>query len=626
MAEEKKEFKAELKQVMDIIIHSLYSHREIFLRELISNACDAIDRLRFDAIQQPELTGDDAEWSIRIIADKQHGTLTIADNGRGMTREEMDDNLGTIARSGTKNFLQQLKEQNAKDRPELIGQFGVGFYSAFMAADHVAVLSRAAGQEAAVRWTCAGGEGYTIEDAEKPGRGTEITLHLRDDAKEFLDEWRIRELVKKYSDFVAYPISLELVDEKGNSPAITNPVMNAMKAIWIRPKSELKEDDYNEFYKAIAHDFQNPARVIHYAAEGTLEFKALLFLPSQRPFDFFFGDAKTGPALYIQRVQIMDHCEKLLPRYLRFVKGVVDSSDLPLNVSREMVQHSAVLAKIQKNLVSKVLSELAEMKTKNYEDYVKFFKEFGDVLKEGVHEDFANREKIADLLLFHSTTADKPDQYVTLEQYLSTLGEDRKEIYYLCGEHLATLAASPYVETFKAKGEEVLLLTSPVDEWMIDALREYKGKTFKAVDRGEAQTGEEEKEALKQNQEHFASLLQFLKGKLDTLKEVRLSARLKNSAACLVVDEQGISAQMERMMRKMGQEVPAAERILELNPEHPAVKAMLELYEKDRKDERVELYGRLFYDEAVIAEGSRLEDPAAFAERINRLIAPPANA
>lgn len=620
MAEEKKEFKAELRQVMDIIIHSLYSHREIFLRELISNACDAIDRLRFDAIQNPELTGDDTDWNIRILADKQQGTLTVADNGKGMTRSELEDNLGTIARSGTKNFLQQLKEQDAKDRPELIGQFGVGFYSAFMAADRVTVVSRAAGQDAATRWDCSGGEGYTLEDAEKTSRGTDITLHLREDAKEFLDEWRIRELVKKYSDFIEYPISLELIDEKGDSPAVTNPVMNAMKAIWIRPKAELKEEDYHEFYKAISHDFQNPARIIHYAAEGTLEFKALLFLPGHRPMDFFFGDTKTGPALYIQRVQIMDHCEKLLPHYLRFVKGVVDSADLPLNVSREMVQHSPILAKIQKNLVSKMLSELADMKNKNYEEYVRFYKEFGDILKEGVHEDFANREKIADLLLFHSTTADTADQYVTLEKYVSTVAEDRKEIYYLCGEHLGALAASPYVESFKDKGEEVLLLTSPVDEWMIDALREYKGKTFKAVDRGEAQTGEEEKKALKKKEERFGSLLQCLKGKLDSLKEVRLSARLKNSASCLVVDEHGMSAQMERIMRKMGQDVPASERILELNPDHPAVQALLEIYEKDRADERVELYGHLFYDEAVMAEGSRVEDPAAFAERINRLI------
>ena len=623
MTEEKKVFKAELRQLMDLIIHSLYSHREIFLRELLSNACDAINRLRFQAIQKPELTGDDTEWSIRVTADKQKGQLIISDNGKGMTRQELDENLGTIAKSGTKTFLQQLKDQDVKDRPELIGQFGVGFYSAFMVADQVTVVSRAAGETAAAKWICSGGEGYAIEDAEKAGRGTEITLHLRDDAKEFLDEWRIREIVKKYSDFIEYPVSLELVDEKGNAPAVTNPVMNAMKALWIRPKAELKEEEYNEFYKAVSHDFQNPARVIHYSAEGTLEFRALLFLPAHRPLDFFFGDTKTGPALYIQRVQIMDHCDKLLPNYLRFVKGVVDSSDLPLNVSREMLQHNAVLAKIQKNLVGKVLSELAEMKSRQYEEYVKFYREFGDVLKEGAHEDFANREKIADLLLFHSTTASTDEQFVTLEKYLSTMSADQKEIYYLCGEHLGALASSPYVEAFKAKGQEVLLLTSPVDEWMIEALHEYKEKPFKPVDRGEAPAGDDEKKAMEAHRERFASLLQYLKGKLPTLKEVRISARLKNSASCLVVDEQGMSAQMERIMRKMGQAVPPPERILELNPAHPAVKNMLELYEKDRANERIELYGRLFYDEAVLAEGSRVEDPVAFAERINALMIQP---
>jgi len=621
MSEEKKEFRAELKQVMDIIVHSLYSHREIFLRELISNSCDAIDHLRFDAIQQPDLLQDDTEWGITIIANKKEKTLRIIDNGNGMTHEEIVENLGTIARSGSKTFLEKLKESNATDRPELIGQFGVGFYSSFMIADKVTVLTRPAGDtDAGVKWVCDGGEGYSVEDIKREKRGTEIILHLRKDAKEFLDEWRIRELVKKYSDFIEYPITLELIDKEGNEPAITDPIMNSMKAIWIRPKSEVTEEEYSEFYKQISHDFQNPMRTIHYAAEGTLEFKSLLFIPEHRPFDFFAAETKIGPALYVQRVQIMDHCDKLLPKYLRFVQGVVDSSDLPLNVSREMLQHNAVLAKIQKNLVGKVLAELKKLKKKDFENYLKFYKDFGDVFKEGVHEDHANREKVADLLLFHSTTATEDDKFVTLEQYVSTMPEEQKEILFLAGEHLGALASSPYLETFKEKGTEVLLLTSPIDEWVFESLREYKGKTFKAVDRGEIESSDEDKKIAEENKEKFDSMLQYLNGQINDIKEVRLSTRLKNSAACLVVDDQAMTAQMERLMKKMGQEVPASERILELNPSNPAVARMLELYDQDRTDERIEKFGRLLYDEAVIAEGSRIKDPMAFAQRINDLI------
>jgi molecular chaperone HtpG len=623
MTKAKRKFRAELSQVMDIIIHSLYSHREIFVRELVSNACDAIDRLRFDALQHPELIGSGSEWSIRIAANRQEKTLRIIDNGIGMSREGVAENLGTIARSGTKNFLAQLQEADARERPELIGQFGVGFYSAFMVAEKVTVLTSPADDPTAgVRWECDGGEGYTIEDIAREMRGTEIILHLREDAEEFLDEWRLREIVKKYSDFVAYPISLELIDDKGEPVEVKDPVMNSMKAIWIRPKSEVTQEEYNEFYKAISHDFEDPLHTIHYAAEGTLEFKALLFLPGHRPFDFFMGDqTKTGPSLYVQRVQIMDHCDKLLPMYMRFVKGVVDSSDLPLNVSRELLQQNAVLAKIRKNLVGKLLGEMAALKDKQYEEYLKLYQAFGDVLKEGVNEDFANREKVADLLLFHSTGADEEDKYVTLEQYVSAMGEEQKEIYYLSGEQLETLKASPYLESFRAKGQEVLLLTSPIDEWVMESLREYKGKTFQAIDRGEIEGSDEEKKIVEDNRERYAALLEYLNGRLDEVKEVRLSARLKDSAACLVVEGHGMTAQMERLMKKMGQDVPASERILELNPQNPAVEHLLALYEKDRSDERVEKFGRLFYDQAVIAEGSRITDPAAFARRINELIA-----
>ena len=622
MSEEKMEFKAELKQVMDIIVHSLYSHREIFLRELVSNACDAVDRLRFDAIQQPELAGDDHEWGISLIANKQDNTLTIRDNGCGMAHGAVVENLGTIARSGTKNFMKQLQDADAKERPELIGQFGVGFYSAFMVAEKVTVITRAAGADVqAVRWECEGGSGYTLEDCEKETRGTDVILALREDAKEFLDEWRLREIVKKYSDFVEYPITLELVDEKGERPEVTNPVMNSMKALWLRSKDDVKPEEYAEFYKQIGHDFQDPLRTIHYAAEGTLEFKALLFVPAHRPFDFYFGDAKSGPSLYVQRVQIMDHCDKLLPKYLRFVKGVVDSSDLPLNVSREMLQHNAMLAKIQKNLVAKVLGELSTLKKKDMKKYREFYAEFGDVLKEGVAEDFANREKLADLLLFHSTNAAEDDTFVTLTKYVESMPEDQKEILYLAGEHLAALKNSPYLELFRSRGQEVLLLTSPMDEWAMESLHEYKDKKFKAVDKGEVDADEQDKEAVEESKKKYSGIMEFLTGKIDGVKEVRVSSRLKDSASCLVVDEQAMSAQMERVMKKMGQTMPESERILELNPAHPAVQKLQELYEANNEDVRVEQYGMLLYDEAVIAEGSRVKDPAAFAKRINALIA-----
>lgn len=614
------QFKTELKQILDIIIHSLYSHKEIFLRELISNASDAIDTLHFQSLTKPELLDGDSNWKIKIIPDEAKGTLTVSDNGIGMSKESIIENLGTIARSGTRNFLEALKQASAQQRPELIGQFGVGFYSSFMVADKVTVVSRAAGDppSAGVRWESDGQGEFSVEAVEKPTRGTDVTLHLKTEDKDFLKEWKLRELVKKYSDFVDHPIALDVVreDEKKNKET-NEETLNSRKAIWLRPKAEVTAEEYNEFYKYLAHDYENPAKVVHYSAEGAVEFRALLYLPAHKPLDMIWGDPKKGLQLYIRRVFIMDDCEALLPPYLRLVKGVVDSPDLPLNVSREMLQQSAPLEKIRSNLVNKLLRTLEEMKKDEYDAYVGFFKELGVFLKEGVYSDRPNREALAQLLLFESTKTE-PGKFTTLEQYIERMPADQKEIYYLTGENRELLEHSPFLEAVKEKDQEVLLLTDPIDEFVVQSLTEFKGKKLKAIDKGDL-GGASVDEAKKTR---FQPLLDFMKEKLGDLKEVRLSNRLKESAACLVADEWAMGAHMERLMQRMdrGGELPAAKRILEVNPDHPAVEAVQILFEKDAKDERVEKYCRLFYDEAVIAEGSRVKDPAALARRINELL------
>jgi molecular chaperone HtpG len=473
---ERMEFKTELKQLLDLIIHSLYTKKEIFLRELISNAADAIDKARFEGLKNPDLLEGDTNWRIKLSADKDKGTLTLSDNGIGMTREGVVQDLGTIARSGTKAFVENLKKADAKDRPELIGQFGVGFYSAFMVADRVTVVTRAAGASAeAVKWESDGQGEFTIEPAERASRGTDVTLHLREDAKEFLDPCRLRQIVKQYSDFIEHPIVMDVqrggeVDKKETKEE----TFNSRQAIWLRNKSQVKPDEYNEFYKTLSRDFEDPLKVIHVSAEGGVtEFKALMFIPAHRPMDFFYREPKSGLDLYVKRVLITHECEDLLPTWLRFIKGVVDSADLPLNVSRETLQHHPLLAKIKSNLVNRVLKTLDEMKTGEYETYVKFYKEFGPTLKEGIPQDWSNKEKIADLLLFESTKS-KPGEYTTLTKYVETMPADQKEIHYLIGETREQIENSPYLESFKARGEEVLLLTEPIDEFVMTSLGEYK--------------------------------------------------------------------------------------------------------------------------------------------------------
>jgi molecular chaperone HtpG len=617
-APEKMEFKTEVKQLLYLVVHSLYTKNEIFLRELISNAADAIDKLRFESLTKPELTEGDADYKIELVPDESAGTLTIRDNGIGMDRDAIVDHLGTIAKSGTAAFMKKLKEADAANRPELIGQFGVGFYSAFMVADRVTVVSRLAGTNAgnAVRWESEGQGEFSVGNVEKPTRGTDITLHLKEDAKEFVKDYRIREIVKRYSDFVEHPI--ELVTTKDAKEE--RDTLNSRQAIWLKQKSQVKEDEYNSFYKSISHDFDDPLATIHYAAEGATEFKALLFIPKRRPFDMLWRELKPGAALYVRRVLIQPESEDLLPRYLRFVKGVVDSADLPLNVSRETLQHNPILAKIKNNLVNRVLKTLEDLKANEFDTkYLPFFNEFGLLLKEGV-SDFSNRERVADLLLFASTKTE-PGTFTSLDKYVASMGVGQTDIYYLSGESRESVEHSPLLEKYKSEGKQVLLLTEPADEFVVDTLREYKGNKLVAIDRVDT---DENKDELKQHEDAYKGVLGVLKDKLGaTVKEVRLTTRLKDSAAVLVSEAGAMSPHMERLFRQMGRgnEIPDTKKILELNPTHPAVQAVRSLHEKDAADPRVEAYGALLYDQAAIAAGEKVSDPTGFAKRVNELIA-----
>ncbi|MFO0809898.1 MAG: molecular chaperone HtpG [Gemmataceae bacterium] len=607
---EKLEFKTELKQLLHLIAHSLYSNREIFLRELISNASDAINKLKFNSLDRDDLFGDDKDWKITIRPDKDAGTLTISDNGIGLTRDQAIDQLGTIAKSGTRAFLESLKQAEGKSKPELIGQFGVGFYSAFMVADKVTVVSRPAGQpDAGVRWESDGEGEFTVEPATRDRRGTDVILHLKDDAKEFLDEWRLRAVAKKFSDFIEHPVALITTDKEET--------LNDRKAIWLRNKAEVTPEEYKTFYQQLSHDSAEPAKTIHYGIEGAQEFKVLAFIPAKKPFAFRWDDREYGLRLYVQRVLIMEHCDALLPPYLRFVQGVVDSSDLPLNVSRELVQENPRLEKIRRNVVDNVLGGLAAMKNVENDKYVAFFKEFGPILKEGVGRDWDHKDKLNDLILFESANT-PAGQYMTLEEYVAKMPEGQKEIFYLAGESREVLEHSPYLEAFRKRGEDVLLLTDPIDEFMIPSLYEYKGKQFRAVDQGDLLGDEAAPDV-----GDYAGLLAALKAKLTEVSDVRLSKRLTDSAAVLVADKGGMTAHMERLMQRMGRgdEAEPVKRVLELNGEHPAVSAVKTLYASNANDPRVEAYGRLFYEQAVLSEGSRLKDPAGFANRINELIA-----
>jgi molecular chaperone HtpG len=609
MAEKTMEFKTELSQLLHLITHSLYSHREVFLRELISNACDAIDKIRFEALTQTDLLDGDSDWKIALSIDKEAKTLTVSDNGIGMDEAGLVQNLGTIAHSGTKAFLARAKEAGLKDNPELIGQFGVGFYSSFMVADRVTVESRMHGAPA-VRWTSEGTGSFTLSEGTRETRGTSVTLHLKEDASEYLEEYRLRSLVKKFSDFVEHPVVLG------------EETLNTRKAIWLRSKSEITAEEYNEFYKHISHDFSDPAEVIHYNAEGAIEFKALLFIPAQKPFDMMMSnEPKAHLNLYVQRVFISNEFENLLPAYLRFVKGVVDAADLPLNVSREILQENPQLDKIRKNLVGRILKTLGDMKLQSYEKYLTFYKEFGPMLKEGLQNDYENREKIADLLLFEST-ATEAGKVRSLADYIESMKEGQDAIIYLAAEHRGIAENSPFLEGFKADGKEVLFMLDPIDEFVMPQLGEYKGKKFKAANKGDLG----DSELLKDEKKKFEGFLGFVKEKLKGVSEVRLSTRLKESPACLVGDEYSMSPHIEAMMRRMGQPVPETERVLELNPSHPVVEAVQAMYEADKENPKLGESVELLRDLAHVAEGSKVENPAAFASRIAALMARDLNA
>lgn len=627
MSATKHTFKAEVNKILDLMVHSLYSNKEIFLRELISNASDAIDKARYESLTNATLAEGGEEWQIELIVDKEAGTLTVRDNGIGMTEDEAAEVLGTIAHSGTKEFIKLLESREVENNPELIGQFGVGFYSAFMVADKVSVITRKAGAaaDAAVIWESESDGTYTIEKTSKEGKGTDIVLTLKEEEKQFLEEHELRRVVKKYSDFIEYPVVMDVTrskpdpeDEEKTITETEQETLNSRKAIWLKSKEEISIEEYNEFYKHVSHDFSDPAKVIHYRAEGTTEFSALLYLPKKRPYDIFYQDYKIGPALYVRRVQIMDHCEEVIPSYLRFVKGVVECADLPLNVSREILQHNKAVSVIKKNITKKVLDTLAQMKSDEPEAYAEFYAEFGRILKEGIHHDFERRETIADLLLFESTNT-KPGETTTLASYIERMPEEQKEIFYITGSDRASAEASPYLEVFKDKGIEVLIMSDDFDDIIISGLGTYKEKPFQSAIKGDLDLGETDKE---EQQKEFGDLLEMMKEELkDLVADVRISGRLKNSAVCLVAGEHDMDPKMAKMFEAMGQQVPKGQRILEVNPGHDLIARMKQVFAADKKSSRLKEYIGLLYDQALLLEGDKPRDPVKFAASIASLMA-----
>ncbi len=617
-------FQTEAKQLLHLMIHSLYSNKEIFLRELISNASDAADKLRFEAVSNGDLYEGDSDLKIRISFDKDAKTLTISDNGIGMTRAEVIENLGTIAKSGTAQFMQKLSGDQKKDA-QLIGQFGVGFYSAFIVADKVVVTSRRAGTAAAegVRWECDGDAEFSVETVEKAQRGMTVELHLKDDALEFADNWRLRTIIKKYSDHIAIPVvMLKPIPAGEDAPEVPeDEVINTATALWTRSRSEVTDDEYNEFYKHISHDYSEPVSWSHNRVEGSLDYTSLLYLPSRAPYDLYNRDATRGLKLYVQRTFIMDDAEQFLPLYLRFMKGVVDSNDLSLNVSREILQKDPNIDSMRGALTKRVLDMLAKLAANEPEKYQSFWNEFGQVIKEGPAEDFANREKIAKLLRFSSTHTDKADQDQSLEAYVARMQEGQEKIYYIAAENINTAKSSPHLEVFRKKGIEVLLLVDRVDEWLMSHLAEFDGKSFQDVGKGELDLGKLDSEEEKQAQEKVAEQLKPLLDRVKTVlteqvAEVRITHRLTDSPACVVVAEHDMGAQMRRILESAGQKVPDSKPIFELNPEHPLVKKL----EQESSETRFVDLAHILFDQANLAEGAQLQDPAAYVQRLNKLL------
>ena len=617
-------FQAEVKQLLHLMIHSLYGNKEIFLRELVSNASDAADKLRFEALSNNSLYGGDADLRIRIAFDKQTRTVTVSDNGIGMSRDEVVQNIGTIAKSGTREFFQSLTGDQAKDA-RLIGQFGVGFYSSFIVADRVTLLTRRAGHAAdqAVRWESDGGGEFTIEAAEKTARGTDVILHLREGEDELLSEWRLKEILRKYSDHIAIPIVMRKVkwDKDKSQEVVTDEdeTVNQASALWARPKSEISEEQYREFYKHVAHDGDAPLAYTHNRVEGRQEYVQLLYIPSRAPFDLWDRRERRGLKLYVRRVFIMDDAEQLLPAYLRFVRGVVDSNDLPLNVSREILQESRDIEAIRAGCTKRVLAMLEDLAENAKDKYAAFWKEFGRVLKEGVGEDFANRDRIAKLLRFSTTHADREEQGVSLAEYVSRMKEGQDKIYYVTAETFLAAKNSPHLEIFRKRGIEVLLLSERVDEWLVANLAEHEGKALASVAKGELdlsklQTEEEKKEEREHASEHRALVARLKDALGDKVKDVRVSARLTQSPSCLVADEHDMGGNLARILKSVGQKGPEAKPILEINVAHPMLTRLGE--EKTRFAD----WGNLLFDQALLAEGGQLEDPAGFVRRMNELM------
>jgi len=616
-------FETEVNQLLDLMIHSLYSNKNIFLRELISNASDACDRLRFSAISNADLYEQDIELKIKISYDEEKRTVTISDNGIGMTRDEVIDHIGTIAKSGTRSFLDSITGDEKNDA-RLIGQFGVGFYSSFIVAEEVTLRTRRAGEAAdqGVEWKSKGKGEYSIASVDKPTRGTEITLQLREGEDEYLNDWKLRSIITEYSDHIGFPVMMDKkveADSDEGETVIEEETVNQASALWTRERAELKDEEYVEFYKHIAHDFEDPLDWSHNRVEGTNEYTSLLYIPSRAPYDLYDRESSQGIKLYVQRVFIMEDAEKLMPRYLRFVRGLIDSNDLPLNVSREILQGSKIIDSIRSGSVKKVLGMLEKMVKNDPEKYQKFWTEFGRVLKEGPAEDFANRDKLGKLLRFATTHSDAPEQTVSLDDYSGRMQEGQDKIYYIAADTHAAAKSSPHLEIFRKKGIEVLLLSDRVDEWLTAHLMEFEGKKLQSIAKGELDLGDDEasEKALEKKAKSAEKLLKRMKKSLDErVADVRVTNRLTDSPACIVLNEQDMAMHMQRILKEAGHEMPSTKPILEINPDHPIVKQLGGEKSKKKFDD----WSAILFDQALLAEGGQLEDPAGFVAKLNKML------
>lgn len=625
---EKHAFQTEVKQLLHLMINSLYTHKEIFLRELISNASDACDKLRFEALTDSSLYGDDDQLKIEVEVNEEANTITIRDNGIGMNKREVIANIGTIAQSGTAKFVEKMKESDQNDA-SMIGQFGVGFYSSFLVADEVVLVTRRAGSKTGIKWVSKGDGEYTLETVKNLPRGTEITLHLREDAGEYVHDYRVREIIKKYSDHIATPIYMPKVEMPGADDAeskegaeiedagIEWEQINGGTPIWARPKNKVKAEEYDSFYTSLSYDPEPPAMVLHNRVEGNLEYSSLFFVPSKAPFDLWDREQRHGVKLYVKRVFISDDTKNLMPNYLRFIRGLVDAEDLPLNISREFLQDDPQLTKIRSASVKKILTGLKKIADKDSEKYQQIWNEFGKVLKEGIAEDHANHDRITPLLRFASTHTDNEEQTVSFADYISRMDKDQDEIYFITAENYAAAKASPHLEIFNKRGKEVLLLTDPIDEWVVNQLSEVDGKTLKSIAKGDVDFGEDkdDKKLEEKKEKAIKPLLEKIKEALgDEVKEVKMSSRLVDSPSCLIADQFGMGGNMERIMKAMGQDMPEEKPILEINPDHALIKNL----EKDESN--LDDWAHILFDQAALAEGAALKDPGAYVKRINKLL------